>query len=78
MLLRLSHAGSANSRMLRSSPAPEGRCCQGGQLDAGRVAVVAILTGPGGPVLLPLVLLALAVVAPVAILTGPEGPVLPG
>jgi len=64
--------------MLRSSPAPEGRCCFSARqvINIAQQFEVAILTGPGGPVLRAGAVLANGVDG-VAILTGPGGPVLP-
>lgn len=48
---RWHHAESRSSRMLRSSPAQVGRCCLQIRVCLGDESAVAILTGPGGPVL---------------------------
>jgi len=72
-------AAYAREVALRSSPTLEGRCCErtAGSLDGG-LDEVAILTDPGGPVLLTDAGPSLLEVTTVAILTDPGGPVLPG
>ena len=63
--------------LLRSSPAPEGRCWPGVLLTVGQPHVaVAILAGPGGPVLAGAGAARRPGACRVAILAGPGGPVL--
>ncbi len=61
--------------VLRSSPAPEGRCNPTGPPASRARGRVAILTGPGGPVQQPTSGGSSPPPRPVAILTGPGGPV---
>src|SRR5436305_1629394 len=70
------HVVADAGEVLRSSPAPEGRChtslCAA---PSTATRTVAILTGPGGPVPLPLRRCRTVAGRGVAILTGPGGPV---